>query len=27
MQAKSESALKMAADGIIDYNDFIHSVM
>jgi type II secretory ATPase GspE/PulE/Tfp pilus assembly ATPase PilB-like protein len=27
MQAKSESALKMAADGIIDYNDFIYSVM
>ncbi len=27
MQAKSESALKMAAEGIIDYNDFIHSVM
>jgi len=27
MQAKSKSALKMAADGTIDYNDFIYSVM
>jgi len=27
MQPKAESALKMAADGIIDYNDFIYSVM
>jgi len=27
MTAKSESALKMAADGVIDYNDFIYSVM
>jgi len=27
MIAKSDSALKMAADGIIDYNDFIYSVM
>jgi len=27
MLAKSESALKMAAEGIIDYNDFIYSVM
>jgi len=27
MTAKSESALHMAADGIIDYNDFIYSVM
>jgi len=27
MQPKAESALKMAADGMIDYNDFIYSVM
>jgi len=27
MQPKAESALKMAAEGIIDYNDFIYSVM
>ncbi|GAV20773.1 competence protein ComGA [Mariprofundus micogutta] len=27
MQPKSASALKMAAEGIIDYNDFIYSVM
>ncbi len=27
MQAKSVSALKMAAEGTIDYNDFIYSVM
>jgi len=27
MRPKSESALSMAADGIIDYNDFIYSVM
>ncbi|OIO70737.1 MAG: hypothetical protein AUJ57_08030 [Zetaproteobacteria bacterium CG1_02_53_45] len=27
MQPKAESALKMAGDGVIDYNDFIYSVM
>lgn len=27
MQPKAESALKMAAEGVIDYNDFIYSVM
>ena len=27
MKPKAESALKMAADGVIDYNDFIYSVM
>jgi len=27
MRPKSESALNMAADGIIDYNDFVYSVM
>ncbi|MDQ6996736.1 MAG: hypothetical protein Q9M82_04650, partial [Mariprofundus sp.] len=27
MQPKAESALKMAAEGIIDYNDFVYSVM
>ncbi len=27
MIAKSQSALQMAADGVIDYNDFIYSVM
>jgi len=27
MMAKSESALRMAADGIIDYSDFIYSAM
>ena len=27
MRPKAESALQMAADGVIDYNDFIYSVM
>ncbi len=27
MKPKAESALKMAGDGVIDYNDFIYSVM
>jgi len=27
MQPKSASALKMAADGVIDYNDFVYSVI